>query len=210
MTMKLRSATAALCLLLVSACAPTPGQAPDPSPTGGGTVEATAAPSEAPTPSAQPTPASPSQAAESPTASPSVSPEPSPSSASPSATEPADSGWVVVDAKVTNESEAEAAGLPAAVTRYVRSRLAEPCNVQFNLFAAHPDGYLVGDESGICAGSALFVYGPDGGGDVVELVEFSSVQPCAKFREAGVPSGVPKTTLFPDGLVCNDDGPKSY
>lgn len=209
-------------LLLLAACAPSPGS---PAPTGAPTPSesvATASPSE---PEDEGTEAAPT-ASEPPSSSPEASPTPEPSEAPTPSPSPAEtvisptaeptakatpaSAWVVVDRKVSTQSEADAAGLPSAVTQYVKSRLAEPCNVQFNLFAVHPDGYLVADESGICAGAALFVYGPDDSGRVSELVEFTSVQPCSEFRKADVPDGVPKTKLLPDGLVCNDGGAKSY
>lgn len=209
-------------LLLLTACAPTPG---DPGPTGApaasesvtavpsATEQGSATESEsagtAPSPTVEASPTS--EASEEPASSP--SPSESPVTVSPTAEPPAEapaSGWAIVDRKVSTESEADAAGLPSAVTQYVKSRLAEPCNVQFNLFAVHPDGYLVADESGICAGAALFVYGPDGSGRVSELVESTSVQPCSAFRNADVPTGVPKTKLLPDGLVCSDGGAKNY
>lgn len=220
--MMLRLAAGGLAgLLLLAACAPSPGS---PAPTGAPAATesvASASPSE---PQEEGTQAAPT-AAETPSSSPAASRTAEPSEAPTPSTSPAEtvisptaeptgkasaSGWVVVDRKVSTEAEADAAGLPSAVTQYVKSRLAEPCNVQFTLFTVHPDGYLVADESGICAGAALFVYGPDDSGRVSELVEFTSVQPCSSFRNVEVPTGVPKTKLLPDGLVCNDGGAKSY
>lgn len=209
--MRLRAGLVAALVLVLGACAPA-GETPSPEPTDLPTTEL---PAPEPTPSSRETTQVPeptqspsaTESAEEPAATPSE-PEASPSGAPPSASPPA-SDWVAVDMTVANQEHVDAAQLPEASRHYLNSRLMEPCEVQFNIFAAHPDGYLVGDESGICAGAGLFVYGPDGG-TIMELVEFSTVQPCSEFSAAGVPNGVPSTDRFPDGLVCEDGGRQNY
>ena len=83
--------------------------------------------------------------------------------------------------------------------------MGEPCDLQMTLFASHSDGFVVGDETGICDGSALFVYGPRGD-EIDALVEFTQVPECSAFEKAGVPKGVPTSKLFPDGLACSSGG----
>lgn len=111
------------------------------------------------------------------------------------------SGWSSVDVRVVKAEEVAELNLPSAATTYLSKRLAEPCELIFTVFAAHSDGFLVGEERGVCSGTGLFVYGPKDGA-VTNLVEFTSVAHCDELREAGVPAGVPKTRLFPDGLLC--------
>lgn len=197
-------------VLAAAGCAPAPGGTvvePEASPSE--TAAETAAPSEEP--SAEPTEAEPAPS-ESVTEEPTVEPE---ASAEPSETaegtgtaapaEPIGDGWTALDAKLTDAGQVAALGLPQESEEYLVSRLMEPCDLQITLYAAHSDGYLVADESGICDGQALFVYGPEGS-QVRELVEFSSVQECSAFADVGVPKGVPTSQLFPDGLACTDGG----
>ncbi len=143
--------------------------------------------------------ASPSQKASS-SSEPSTEPSPSDSSTD---TAPAPKpGWSVLDTKLSSASEVDALPVSAEVAHYLKSRMGEPCELEMTLFAVHSDGYLVADETGICDGAALFVYGPNDG-EIEELVEFTAVPACSEFEKAGVPKGVPTSKLFPDGLACS-------
>ena len=207
--MKLRVALVAVGMLLLGACAPA-GDDPTPEPSDDVATDV-ATPSPEPSPTAEETvdaepTASPTEdegEPEEPTAPPDAPSEP------PVSQLPASGGWAAVDRSIASDADVDAAGLGEDAVHYLKSRLAEPCDVQFNIFAAHPDGFLVGDEAGICAGAGLFVYGPQGG-SMTELVEFTTVQGCGEFSAAGVPEGVPSTGQFPDGLVCEDGGRQSY
>lgn len=195
--MKVRVAAALAALCVAAACAPTPGGTPSPEPAE--TASISASPSETvttETPSQTPTSTPSADVTGSPQ--PSVAPSASRSSSSPSAA----SGWTVLDVKVSNPSEVDALPVTREVAHYVKSRLGEPCELQMTLFAAHSDGYLVADETGICDGNALFVYGPHDG-EIAELVEFTQIPSCGAFESAGVPNGVPTSKLFPDGLACS-------
>lgn len=208
--MRLRvSALLAAGVLTAAGCAPAPGgTAVEPEASSSVSVAETTAPSEdaSAEPSAEPAPSE--SATEEPTVEPEPSAEPSESAAESESAAPAKpigEGWTALDAKLTDVGQVAALGLPESSAEYLVSRLMEPCDLQITLFAAHSDGYLVADESGICDGQALFVYGPEGS-QVRELVEFSSVPECSAFADVGLPKGVPTSALFPDGLACTDGG----
>lgn len=197
--MKVRVAAALAALCVAAACAPAPGGTPSPEPAE--TASVSASPSETATtetPSQTPT-STPSVGV---TGSPQPSVAPSASRSSSPSSPSAASGWTVLDVKVSNPSEVDALPVTREVAHYVKSRLGEPCELQMTLFAAHSDGYLVADETGICDGNALFVYGPHDG-EIAELVEFTQIPSCGAFESAGVPNGVPTSKLFPDGLACS-------
>ena len=198
--MRVRSGVAVALVCALAACAPGPGndaeQTPPPAAPSASESEA---PAEEPTPEPEPSEAAPSQETPSPSES---STEPSPSESTTSSAPAPKSGWSVLDTKLSSASEVDALPVSAEIAHYLKSRLGEPCELEMTLFAAHSDSYLVADETGICDGAALFVYGPNDG-DIEELVEFTTVPACSEFEKAGVPKGVPTSKLFPDGLACS-------
>lgn len=198
--MRVRGAVAVALVCALAACAPGPGSdAEQTSPPVAPSTSESEEPAEEPTPEPEPSEAVPSQEAPSPSES---ATEP-PASESPTSSAPAPkSGWSVLDTKLSSASEVDALPVSAEIAHYLKSRLGEPCELEMTLFAAHSDGYLVADETGICDGAALFVYGPNDG-DIEELVEFTTVPACSEFEKAGVPKGVPTSKLFPDGLACS-------
>ena len=198
--MRVRSGVAVALVCALAACAPGPdGEAAQTSPPAAPSTSESEEPAEEPTSEPEPSEAVPSQEAPSPSES---STEPS-ASESPTSSAPAPkSGWSVLDTKLSSTSEVDALPVSAEIAHYLKSRLGEPCELEMTLFAAHSDGYLVADETGICDGAALFVYGPNDG-DIEELVEFTTVPACSEFEKAGVPKGVPTSKLFPDGLACS-------
>ncbi|WP_296138595.1 hypothetical protein [uncultured Tessaracoccus sp.] len=219
--MTLRTAALACATLLLAACAPTPGgtgPAEEPSTSAPAATESPASAEPEPTATTEP-PSAPASEGPEPSASPSNTPSGTPSAtpstsreptATPSASgttsaRPAGKGWTVIDAKVTKASDVDGLPVNPKVAHYLKSRMGEPCELTMTVFAAHADGYLVADEQGICDGARLFVYGMMDG-DVEELVEFSSAQPCGKFAQVGLPKGVPATKLFRDGLACTAGG----
>lgn len=200
--MRVRSGVVVALVSALAACAPGPGSdAEQTSPPAAPPASESEESAEEPTPEPEPEPseAVPSQEAPSPSES---ATEPSPSE-SPTSSAPAPkSGWSALDTKLSSASEVDALPVSAEIAHYLKSRLGEPCELEMTLFAAHSDGYLVADETGICDGAALFVYGPKDG-DIEELVEFTTVPACSEFEKAGVPKGVPTSKLFPDGLACS-------
>ncbi len=198
--MRVRGAVVVALVCALAACAPGPGGDAEPtSPPVSPSASESEEPAEEPTPEPEPSEAAPPQEAPSPSES---STESSPSE-SPTSSAPApQSGWSVLDTKLSSASEVDALPVSAEIAHYLKSRLGEPCELEMTLFAAHSDGYLVADETGICDGAALFVYGPNDG-DIEELVEFTTVPACSEFEKAGVPKGVPTSKLFPDGLACS-------
>lgn len=106
-----------------------------------------------------------------------------------------------MDADVRQTSDVTALPVDDAVKRYLKSRLEEPCDVEFTIYAVN-GRFMVADESGTCAGNALMAYGPATGGEVAGLIEFTQVQPCDAFENEGLPPNVPQTDKLPDGLVC--------
>lgn len=217
--MKRRIVGLSLMALAVAACAPAPGGTPVPTPTP--TVEESA-PSVSPEPSETPeVEESESVDPEDPTVEPdettsgtttetasAVPPPVEGSSAGTDESTPpaATGGWNVLDRQIRNDGDVDAAKLPDNLSHYLKSRLREPCNFEMVIFAAHAEGYMVGDESSTCAGEALFVYGPESAQVTRELVEFTEVPACSDFEKAGLPKNVPTTERFPDGLFCIDGG----
>ena len=139
--------------------------------------------------------ASPSQKASS-SSEPSTEPSPSDSSTD---TAPAPKpGWSVLDTKLSSASEVDALPVSAEVAHYLKSRMGEPCELEMTLFAVHSDGYLVADETGICDGAALFVYGPNDG----EIEELSSSLRCLLVRSSrrpACPRECPRRSCFLTG-----------
>lgn len=200
--MRVRGAVVVALVCALAACAPGPGSDAEqtPSPAAPSASESEE-PAEEPTPEPEPEPSEAAPPQEAP--SPSESATESSPSESPTSSAPAPkSGWSVLDTKLSSASEVDALPVSAEIAHYLKSRLGEPCELEMTLFAAHSDGYLVADETGICDGAALFVYGPNDG-DIEELVEFTTVPACSEFEKAGVPKGVPTSKLFPDGLACS-------
>lgn len=227
--MRLRLVAAAATLCIVAACAPDPTGAPTAGPeTGAPTQEASAsatpsvtAPIEESEPAASPTETEASEPSETATDEESEQPSTAPTS-EPAASESASSappaepakpiaeGWNKIDKKLTSEAEVASLGLPGPAADYLERRLKEPCELEISIFAAHSGGFLVGDESGICEGAGLFVYGPSNG-QMRDLVEFTAVEECSTFEAAGVPKGVPGTAFLPDGLACmNGESVEQY
>lgn len=207
-----RLAAVMACLGLV-ACAPAPGvSAPMSSSASASDSPSASSPTTtpaAPTTSAEPTASTSTMsptATDTPdaTASPEASPAASAGASSAPAT-PAPEGWASLDARLISESDVGQFALVPKVASYLQGRLKEGCDLRITVFAAHPDGHFIADESGTCAGARLMVYGPEGGG-IGELLEISSVPACTALTQAGVPAGVPATKLFPDGLACTDGG----
>ncbi|WP_297749607.1 hypothetical protein [uncultured Tessaracoccus sp.] len=198
--MRVRIGVAVALVCALTACAPGPGsnaeQTPPPAAPSASESEE---PAEEPTPEPEPSEATPAEETSAPSESPA---EPSPSESTTSSAPAPKSGWSVLDTKLSSASEVDALPVSAEIAHYLKSRLGEPCELEMTLFAAHSDGYLVADETGICDGAALFVYGPNDG-DIEELVEFTAVPACSEFEKAGVPKGVPTSKLFPDGLACS-------
>lgn len=204
MRMRLGAAFVAVCALV--ACAPTPGGEPSATQSPDATdAQPSAEPSGVPESSEGPEP---SELEESPTPTPAGQRSPSPTSTAPAPKKPAPpvaDGWTVLDTKLTSADQVDGLAVTPEVAHYLKSRMGEPCDLQMTLFASHSDGFVVGDETGICDGSALFVYGPRGD-EIDALVEFTQVPECSAFEKAGVPKGVPTSKLFPDGLACSSGG----
>lgn len=227
--MKLRIAVVAVAACLVGACAPAPGQsatvqerstppasgptAPESSeeptaatsPTTDPTVEPEATESSTAAPEASESPATAPAAGESPSAASSADADPSAEPSASAAAAPVKDGWTSVDKKLTSTADIASLGVPDQTAKYLTQRLNEDCRVEFTVFASHSDGFLVADESGVCDGIGIYVYGSSGG-PMRPLVEFSALAECSQFEQVGLPKDVPSGKLFPDGLMCLDGG----
>lgn len=188
--------------LLAAGCAPAPLAEVSPAPAGTS--------SAGPSPSASPATVEPADAATTSTPSP-ASPAPGGASSGIDAgTSASPAEWRAVDLEVRERAEVESLGLHESLAAYLASRLQEPCELSFKLFAAHSDGFLLAEEQGSCDGAGLFVYGPSGDA-IDQLVEFTTASDCASLSAANIPTGVPKTRMLPDGLACvGESGLTSY